>query len=290
MGRWGRCGSPRSAGLARDPACYSALVLSAEPSLEVAVPPSVQKLIAGRSARVVWKNERGGLTYEVAGPERCFVKWTPATSGIDLGKEAVRLDWAVAFSPVPRVLAKGADDAGSWIITAALAGQTAVSDRWKADPRRAVWAIGTGLRALHEALPVQTCPFVWSLTDRLDDAHRRAAAGRLVPAQWHQVHRSLRVQEALGVLADVPAIDRLVVCHGDACAPNTLLREDGAWSGHVDLGSLGVADRWADLAVATWSTQWNYGPGWERPLLDAYGVDPDPERTAYYRLMWDLGL
>lgn len=57
----------------------------------------------------------------------------------------------------------------------------------------------------------------------------------------------------------------------------------------MDLGSLGVADRWADLAVATWATQWNYGPGWERPLLDAYGIAPDPGRIRYYRLLWDLG-
>ncbi len=64
---------------------------------------------------------------------------------------------------------------------------------------------------------------------------------------------------------------------------------DGRWSGHVDLGELGVADRWADLAVATWSTTWNYGPGWEIPLLDAYGVPPDPPRTRFYRLLWDLG-
>lgn len=122
----------------------------------------------------------------------------------------------MAFSPVPRVLAHGADEAGSWIITAALVGENAVSDRWRADPRRAVSAIGTGLRALHEALPVQTCPFLWSVAGRLDDAHRRAAAGLLIPAQWHEVHRSLGVQEALGVLADAPPIDQLVVCHSDA--------------------------------------------------------------------------
>jgi len=44
----------------------------------------------------------------------------------------------------------------------------------------------------------------------------------------------------------------------------------------------------ADLAVATWSADWNYGPGWDRLLLDAYGIRPDPERTRYYRLLWDL--
>jgi hypothetical protein len=69
----------------------------------------------------------------------------------------------------------------------------------------------------------------------------------------------------------------------------TLLTGDGRCSRHVDLGELGVADRWADLAVATWSTTWNCGAGWETPLLDAYGIAPDPERTRYYRLLWDLG-
>ncbi|HEY1642329.1 MAG TPA: phosphotransferase, partial [Streptosporangiaceae bacterium] len=94
---------------------------------------------------------------------------------------------------------------------------------------------------------------------------------------------------ALDRLTAIPPADRLVVCHGDACAPNTMLSDDGRWSAHADLSDLGVADRWADLAVATWSTTWNYGPGWERPLLDAYGIDPDPGRTGYYRLLWELG-
>ena len=89
-------------------------------------------------------------------------------------------------------------------------------------------------------------------------------------------------------LLDYPDIDQLVVCHGDACAPNTMITDDGHWSGHVDLGQLGVGDRWADLAVATWSTQWNYGDGWENALLDAYGIGPDPVRTAYYRRLWDV--
>jgi len=64
-----------------------------------------------------------------------------------------------------------------------------------------------------------------------------------------------------------------------------LLTDDGRWSAHVDLGDLGVADRWADLAIATWSADLNYGPGWQRQLLEAYGIAPDPDRIAYYRLL-----
>jgi aminoglycoside phosphotransferase len=87
-------------------------------------------------------------------------------------------------------------------------------------------------------------------------------------------HPRTIADEAQSVLSDPPPVDRLVVCHGDACAPNTLIGDGGRWSGHVDLGSLGVADRWADIAVATWSAELNYGPGWERTLLDAYGISP----------------
>ena len=56
---------------------------------------------------------------------------------------------------------------------------------------------------------------------------------------------------------------------------------------HVDLGALGVADRWADLAVAAMSTEWNYGPGWSDALVAAYGIDRDPVREAYYRDLWN---
>ena len=52
--------------------------------------------------------------------------------------------------------------------------------------------------------------------------------------------------------------------------------------------AVGLADRWADLAVAAWSTEWNFGPGYDTIVYDAYGVRPDDERISYYRLLWDL--
>jgi len=63
--------------------------------------------------------------------------------------------------------------------------------------------------------------------------------------------------------------------------------DDGRWLAHVDLALLGVADRWADIAVASMSTEWNFGPGWEDALIEAYGVEPDRERLAFYRDLWN---
>jgi kanamycin kinase len=258
-------------------------------SVEPPVPVPVQTIAQDRRIRLVWRNPEGGLTYELgAASERCFVKWAPRGAPIDLSREAARFTWASAFIPVPRVLEQGVDGDGSWMVTTPVPGESAVSPRWSADPARAVTAIGRGLRALHDALPVERCPFACSAEDQVRAIRRADAGGRLDPADWDEVHRHLGVGRALDLLSAIPPIDRLVVCHGDACAPNTLIGSDGVFSGHVDLGSMGVADRWADLAVATWSAGWNYGTDWEQPLLAAYGIVLDLERTRYYRLLYDL--
>ena len=255
--------------------------------MDVDIPPAVASLAGGATLRCVWANELGGLTFEV-GDDR-FLKWAPAGADLPLLEEAVRIRWAGRYVPVPSVLDAGtADDGSTWLLTARMLGTSAVDDRWKADPRSAVRAIGEGLRAFHEALPVQSCPFTWAAEERVDRASERAAAGLIDRTEWHESHDHLSIDDAVAMVAVPPPVDRLVVCHADACSPNTLINDDGSWSGHVDLGRMGVGDRWADLAIATWSSTWNYGPGWEDELLASYGIDPDPGLTAYYRLLWDL--
>jgi len=168
---------------------------------------------------------------------------------IDLRREAAGLSWAARYTRVPRVRQLGEDDTGSWLVTSPVDGTNAVDPRWLADPRTAVIAIGEGLRALHDALPVTSCPFSWMAEERLAAARRLAEHGEQNRDRWHPTHRHLTVEAALNLLERIPPVDE-VVCHGDSCAPNTLIDGSGRWSGHVDLGALGVADRWADLAVS----------------------------------------
>ena len=79
-----------------------------------------------------------------------------------------------------------------------------------------------------------------------------------------------------------------VLVHGDACAPNSLISPDGDSTGNVDFGDLAFGDRWADLAIASMSLDWNLGEGHQQELFDAYGVELDEERIRYYRALWDL--
>ena len=126
---------------------------------------------------------------------------------------------------------------------------------------RQVLRIAAGLRAIH-SIPIDDFPSDW------------------ISEVWvGRTPESLRLR---------PPLDRPVLVHGDACAPNTLISSAGEWSGNVDFGDLGVGDRWADLAVASLSFDWNFGEGHQDELFDAYGIEPDRDRTRYYRALWHL--
>ncbi|MEU4244154.1 aminoglycoside 3'-phosphotransferase [Actinoplanes sp. NPDC026619] len=245
---------------------------------EIEIPAAVRAIAAGRPLTPIWRNVLGGLTYRVG--DGYFVKFAPKGTGLPLAREAERLAWVRQYTPVPEVVSTGADETGVWLQTRAIDGWSAVDERWSKE--EAVTAIAEGLKQLHHAVPVKECPFDWGVESRLAKSPRDLSDA-------HQIHRDLGIDEAWRRAENPPPVDRLVVCQGDPCAPNTLLGADGTWIAHVDMASLGVADRWADLAVASWSLGWNYGPGWEDLFFRTYGVEPDQERIAYYRLLWDLG-
>ena len=230
----------------------------------VDVPPIVADLAAGAPITLVWQNDLGGHTYRIdrrTGSE--FVKWCPDHAEIDLELEAAKLTWAGQYVSVPPVIGHGRDSATSaWLHTVGIPGTTAIAAEWKAEPETAVRAIGAGLRTLHDRLPVADCPWGWDVDDRAE----------LIKEPTDRV-----------LIIERPETDRIVVCHGDACSPNTLIGADGHFTGHVDFGNLGIGDRWADLAIATYAVDWNYDPACEDALLEAYGIDRDQDRIDYYR-------
>jgi len=224
----------------------------------LAIPAVVRGLAGGGDPKLVWRNELGGLTFRLG--DR-FIKWNPASTGIDLERELVRLQWISARHPAPKPVDYGVDDEGQWLVTEALPGELAVGDKWRVRSPEAIRAIAAGLRAIHA---IQIHDFL---------------------ADWSAEVWVCRQPPCLGTR---PAIDDPVLVHGDACAPNTLISDEGLWTGNVDFGDLAVGDRWADLAVTSMSLDWNFGEGHQREFFDAYGIEADEERIRYYRALWDL--
>jgi kanamycin kinase len=222
------------------------------------VPPIAHRLAAGDEPQLVWRNELNGLTFRIG---HRFLKWNPRSTGIDLDRERVRLEWLAARHPAPRVAGHGTEADAQWLLTEALDGHSAVGDEWRARRPEAIRAIATGLRAIH-AISIDDFPDAW------------AAQG------W--------VGRQPASLGTRPPIDVPVLVHGDACAPNTLISDAGTWTGNVDFGDLSIGDRWADLAIASLSLDWNFGEGHQPEFFDAYGVSADEDRIRYYRSLWEL--
>jgi kanamycin kinase len=257
----------------------------------VEVPEELCYRYDGWSWTPVWASAPDARTWRADHPDgrRHFVKVAASGRYPSLGDEAARARWSAAHLPVPPVVGHGRDGPVEWLVTAGMAGHDATRHALRAEPERLVPELAAGLRRFHEA-PTAACPFDFTLDTAAAHVRRRVAGGLVDPARdFHDEHAHLDPRAALALLERLrPDTQDPVVCHGDYCLPNVLLDDDGRVSGFLDLGELGVADRWWDLAVGSWSVTWNLGSGWEKVFFDAYGIEPDERRITFYRLLYDL--
>jgi kanamycin kinase len=257
---------------------------------EPAVPPELERLSPGWTAELAYRLVPALTTWRLTSPDGSvrFAKVDTGGRYPSLRGESERMIWASPYLPVPTVVALEQRAKTTVLMTEALPGRDATDSVWRDDLPGLVRALGRGLRAFHDAVSEEWCPFRFDLERAVDHVRRRVAVDDIDPAGFHEEHTHLTPARALSELeATLPAGEDLVVCHGDYCPPNVLLRES-AVTGYVDLGELGTADRWWDVAVGAWSVGWNFGNEFEGLFYDSYGLAADPERIRFYRLLYDL--
>ncbi|WP_245676236.1 APH(3') family aminoglycoside O-phosphotransferase [Nocardia niwae] len=144
--------------------------------------------------------------------------------------------------------------------------------------------LGALLRRLH-SIPVADCPFDGRLDLVLAQARRHVVEGLVDPDDFDEDNSGSTPEEVLArLLAQRPDGEDLVVAHGDFTPPNVL--ENGVL---LDVGALGVADRYRDLALAVRDLRADFGEAEVRAFFAAYGLaEPDESRLAYYRLLDEL--
>lgn len=254
------------------------------------LPSAARRHLAAGRSELIYHPYRAATWRTVrASGETHYLKASHVGDHPSLAAERDRCVWLGERGlPVPEVVDHGADGRIEWLVTVGLGGVTAMAPEHLRDPDRTVPILAQGLRAFHEVDPTD-CPFDYRVPRAIAHAAGRVTAGTVDPQGFHDVHRDLGSEEALARLRALAPTDErdLVVCHGDYCFPNVLLEDDRV-VGYVDLGEAGLAERWRDLAVATWSATWNVGPGYEQLFLDAYGVEWDTDRRDFYRLLYDL--
>lgn len=93
-----------------------------------------------------------------------------------------------------------------------------------------------------------------------------------VAARLGEILKQLHEADAAGCPFGVRKPGHVLI-HGDYCLPNVLVH-DGALSAVVDVGLAGLGNPETDLAAGVWTLHYNFGAGFARPFLEAYGWPP----------------
>lgn len=216
-----------------------------------------------------------------AGQADVFLKSEPALPLSELPGEVERLRWMAQIGlPGPSVLAAVSEGQRHHLLMSAVLGQD-MATAFDLQPALILRVAAMALRILHET-PIDDCPFDHRLESRLIDAGRRVQAGRVDESAFDGPRQGWTAAQVWTQLqADRPSAQDWVVTHGDACLPNLML--EGKWfTGFIDCGRLGVADRYQDLALAARSITHNFGAQWVSLFFQEYGIEPDEERMEFY--------
>lgn len=182
-----------------------------------------------------------------------------APSGIK--QEAEVLECLQGKARVPQVLYYLEENGLQCLMTSSLQGRSLIDPAILACPEKLIHILAFALHELH-AIDILVCPLDQHLPVKL--------------RTW-----DFTPEERAWLTQNMPDED-LVFTHGDACLPNFFC-QDERYTGCIDLGDAGVADRWQDLSLGLWSLQYNLGSkAWGIPFLNAYGIEPDERKIEYY--------
>lgn len=237
----------------------------------------------GESGASVFRSEDGSR----------YAKCVPASAATLLAEERDRVLWLSEQGvPGPRVLDWRATPDAACLMTSTVAGVPA--DRVPAARLGSAWQpIADAVRRLHE-LPVRECPFTRDLPEMFATARDVVARDAVNPEFLPEDQQGTPAGELLARL--VPQLEQrlaqeaaeTVVCHGDLCLPNIILDpETMNVAGFIDLGRLGAADPYADIALLlansreTWADEAGATAA-DEAFAGRYGIVLDRDRERFY--------
>ncbi|THC44487.1 APH(3')-I family aminoglycoside O-phosphotransferase [Massilia sp. Mn16-1_5] len=252
--------------------------------------------IAGQLGGYAWARstvgESGGAVYRLhgkAGAPDLYLKHGKGAVADDISDEMTRLRWLAGHLPAPGVLhfSRTLDEA--WLLMSAMPGKTAYQllDTHPALQHEVVDALAAFLRRLH-AIPLHTCPFTSGHAYRLALAWERIDAGLVDEDDFDEERQGWTAGQVWDALqAMLPLAADPVVTHGDFSLDNLFIQE-GVVTGCIDVGRVGIADRYQDLAIM-WNCLGEFGVPLQERFLNHYGFpDPDRNKLRFHLLLDEL--
>jgi aminoglycoside 3'-phosphotransferase I len=234
--------------------------------------------------------ESGGAVFRLhgkAGSPDYYLKHGSDAVAEDITDEMIRLRWLAGRLPVPAVKHFVSTPMDAWVLMEAMPGKTAYQMLEASDDNHSavVDALAAFLRRLH-AIPLSECPFNSDHTYRLAKARMRIDAGQVDVDDFDDERQGWTADQVWKAMQNqLPFAPDPVVTHGDFSLDN-LLMQNGEVVGCIDVGRLGIADRYQDLAII-WNCLGEFDASLQQRFWQRYGISNVDERKLEFHLLLD---
>lgn len=257
------------------------------------LPETIRSRIAQKTGEV---NNVGLSGSSVTVYDECVLKIEPLRPQTLTGIEAMA--WLSQRLPVPKILYHEVSGDSSYLLMTRMDGVMSCDDAYLAQPETLVQALADGMKLLWNTESTG-CPRVRTLDKLLEEARYNVEHGLVdidnVEPETFSENGFRDPAQLLQWLMDNKVSTEPVLAHGDYCLPNIFLK-DGKFHGFIDIGDMGIGEKWRDIALCWRSLRDNwkgcYGGSHYAfdpdSLFDALGIEPDWEKMRYHLLLDEL--
>ena len=226
----------------------------------------------------------------------CVLKCEAVTPWLLEGIAA--MGWSEGKIPVPKILCHQVEDGISYLLMEKMEGVMSCDESLLEQPEVLTHALADGMRLLWQT-DTSGCPRNRTLPCLLEEARYNIDNGRVdldnVDPETFGENGFRDPDDLLNWLVNHPIPSEPVLSHGDYCLPNIFVK-NGHFRGFIDVGDLGIGEKWRDIALCYRSLRDNWGGAYGGKVYDfdpklffeALEIEPDWEKIRYHLLLDEL--
>jgi aminoglycoside 3'-phosphotransferase III len=207
-----------------------------------------------------------------------------------LTQEYNNLEWLNGRLKVPTIVLYDVSAEAEFLITKAISGEMVCSDYYLENPELGIPVIVEAFKELYK-VDITNCPFNVSIKYKLSLVKYNIDNNLIdinnVSDRALEKHKSL--EGIYNYLVNNVFKEELCFSHGDISLPNVFACNN-KFSGFVDVGECGIADKWFDIAIVEKSIVRNYGKQYINNFYNLLDIVPDQKKIDFYQLLMELYL
>lgn len=219
--------------------------------------------------------------------------------GLEAENERRMMKWLEGKLPVPKEYAYTVMDDNSYLLMSKCDGMMLCAEEYMENPSMQIKLLSESLKKLWK-IDISDCPTDSRLQYKLLQAqynveHHLVDLDNVEPETFGEKGFQ-SPEKLLQWLCDNQPEEEPVLSHGDFCLPN-IFGVGTKVTGYIDLGKMGIADKWCDIAVCYRSLSHNYAGNYHHHAYTGYddnllfqelGIESDWNKIRYYILLDEL--